>query len=99
MSAQTLNNVHVRAMNGRVILTGQVESQTEKQKIESQVRQTPGVRMVINQLRVGSAADATGTGGLGTGTGNSGVGTGTSGNTGAGPGTSSDNSGVNPSPR
>jgi osmotically-inducible protein OsmY len=54
ISSQTLGNIHVRANNGRVILTGQVNSQSEKQRIEAQVKQTPGVQTVINQLRVGN---------------------------------------------
>jgi len=74
VSAQTLTNIHVRTMNGRVILTGQVNTQTEKQNIETQVRQTPGVRMVINQLRVG----ATGVGGPGASGASTGAGTGAS---------------------
>jgi len=75
ISPQTLNNVHVRTFNGRVILTGQVDNQNDRQQIETQVRQIPGVRMVINQLRV-AGGDAAGTGGLGAGAGTSGAGAG-----------------------
>jgi len=66
ISSQTLGNIHVRANSGRVILTGQVNSQSEKQRIEQQVKQTPGVQTVINQLRVrneqgGGASSGAGT--------------------------------------
>jgi hypothetical protein len=109
LPAQTLNNVHVRSMNGRVTLTGQVNNPTEKQQIETQVRQIPGVRMVDNRLQVGAGTDATGTGGPGAGAGASGTGTGTAnpganptapGNPGAGTTSgTSDTSGANPGPR
>jgi broad specificity polyphosphatase/5'/3'-nucleotidase SurE len=52
--SQTLQNIHIRAMNGRVILTGPVSSQDEKQRIETQVKQIPGVQAVSNLLRVQS---------------------------------------------
>jgi len=84
VSSQTLTNIHVRAMNGRVILTGQVNSQTEKQRIETQVKQTPGVQTVINQLRIAGmtspgAQNNTGVGGVGSSGNDLGTGTGTSG--------------------
>lgn len=52
ITTQTMNRIQVHAVNGRVILMGDVSSQTERQTIEARARQTPGVRTVINQLRV-----------------------------------------------
>jgi len=90
VSSQTLTNIHVRAMNGTVILTGQVGTQTEKQRVETQAQQTPGVRSVINQLRIaGSTPSSAGDTGIG-GTGTSATGQGTgSGNSGTAPNSSS----------
>jgi hypothetical protein len=64
--AHTIQNIHVRSLNGRVTLTGHVSTQAEKDQIENQVKETPGVRTVIDQLRVGAGqgAESSGTSGL-----------------------------------
>jgi hypothetical protein len=52
ISAQDLMNVHVRSINGRIVLTGRVASDATKQKIEQQIKQIPGVKNVTDLLRV-----------------------------------------------
>jgi osmotically-inducible protein OsmY len=54
--ARELSNIHVRANNGKVILSGQVPDMSARDRIEKQVKQTPGVQTVINQLRVRAGA-------------------------------------------
>ena len=46
--------IHIIVQNSRVILTGVVGSQLEKQKAESIIRSTPGVLSMESQLRIGS---------------------------------------------
>jgi len=87
-------NFNVRTMNGLVFLTGQANSQAEKEQIETQVRQTPGVRTVVNQLTVGPNSSPSGTG-TSTPGGSTGAPEGSTG-TGTGGGTGSD---TGPSPR
>jgi osmotically-inducible protein OsmY len=53
---EELSNVHVRASNGKIILSGQVPDTAARDRIEKQVKQTPGVQTVINQLRVRAGA-------------------------------------------
>jgi hypothetical protein len=55
ISADTLSNIHVRSMNGRVILSGKVASQFQKDQIEKQVKKVPGVQSVNDLLRVQGA--------------------------------------------
>ena len=52
ISAQDLMNVHVRSINGRIVLTGRVADDATKQKIEQQIKQIPGVKNVTDLLRV-----------------------------------------------
>lgn len=67
--SETLANVNVRTTNGRVILSGQVKTLQEKEQLEMEARNIPGVKTVISQLRIvpdpNEATDQTATG-LGT---------------------------------
>ncbi len=49
-------NIRVHTVNGRVILSGQVNSQAEKDRVENQIKEIPGVKSVIDQLRVQGGA-------------------------------------------
>ncbi len=49
---RTLNYIKVRTMNGRVILSGQIDGLDEKQRLELVAGRTPGVKTVISQLMV-----------------------------------------------
>jgi osmotically-inducible protein OsmY len=59
ISSDMLKKIDVSASNGRVTLKGSVNSDTEKQQIEKQVKQIPGVQSVDNQLKVGPEPGAT----------------------------------------
>lgn len=48
-------DVEVSVNNGVVTLTGQVNSETDRQRIGEQVGRLQGVREVVNSLRVGAA--------------------------------------------
>jgi hypothetical protein len=48
----TLANVNVRTTTGRVILSGQVKTRGEKERLEAEARNIPGVKAVISQLRI-----------------------------------------------
>jgi len=104
ISSQSMANIHVRALNGAVILTGQVNSQNEKQRVETQIKQTPGVRTVINQLRVAGASSPTpldtGTGGVGNSSTGQGTRAGTSGTSSSTPQSGTSDQGTSsPTPR
>jgi hypothetical protein len=49
---RALNDIHVRTLDGDVILRGQVLTQAEKEFIEETAKRLPGVRSVHNHLRV-----------------------------------------------
>jgi osmotically-inducible protein OsmY len=46
------NHVHIAIADGKVILSGDVETWSDGQLVEAAVRGTPGVRGVDNQLRI-----------------------------------------------
>jgi osmotically-inducible protein OsmY len=57
ISSDTLKNIQVTTSSGRVTLKGTVNSDAEKQEIEKQIKQLPGVQSVDNQLTVGQGQE------------------------------------------
>jgi osmotically-inducible protein OsmY len=48
------SNINVTSYNGVILLTGQVSSETIKQQAEQLIKDTPGVRDIHNQIRLGN---------------------------------------------
>jgi osmotically-inducible protein OsmY len=56
---QSLTNIQVRTMSGRVTLVGRVQNEEERKQIGEQAKKVPGVLSVNNLLRVGESAAET----------------------------------------
>jgi osmotically-inducible protein OsmY len=54
--AEAAQNIQVHASNGQVTLMGSVNSQQEKNNLESKAQQVTGVTQVHNQLTIASAS-------------------------------------------
>jgi osmotically-inducible protein OsmY len=53
------SNINVTSYNGVILLTGQVSSDSIKQQAELLVKDTPGVRDIHNQIRLGNSTSLT----------------------------------------
>ncbi|WP_200897596.1 division/outer membrane stress-associated lipid-binding lipoprotein [Arsukibacterium ikkense] len=53
------SNINVTSYNGVILLTGQVSNNTVKQQAELLIKDTPGVRDIHNQLRLGNSTSLT----------------------------------------
>lgn len=53
------SNINVTSYNGVILLTGQVSSDAIKQQAEQLIKDTPGVRDIHNQIRLGNSTSLT----------------------------------------
>ena len=53
------SNINVTSYNGVILLTGQVSSNAIKQQAEQLIKDTPGVRDIHNQIRLGNSTSLT----------------------------------------
>jgi len=64
LAPQALSNVQIGANNGVVTLRGRVNTEADRQLLESRIRQMPGVRTVINGVMVAGPNSTTGATGV-----------------------------------